>query len=191
MYKSERISYSTGNNLDDNKIYINLSIIDHKERFNTRVRFLLNTGYSSILLNANKLGIKLTEQEFRKKYNEEPIKRGELNKNSQITLYRFYVDELKLGRFIIRKFPVYITFNNSINLPILGNSLLRLFDVNIKYSMKYIKFTETKQYKDFTSGKLYCYDIDNNDDSYISIDNRGNSHSGFIIDLIDKLFDIL
>lgn len=192
MYKTDKIAYTNGDITKDNdRIYIHAVITDHKEKYRTKVRFLFDTGATGISVNANKLGIKLTEQEFVKKYKAKPINRIGTSGNTGIVYYRYIIDELKIGKFILKEFPIFITFNPNISMPLLGMSLIKLFTIRISPVNNVIILSENEDYQEYTSGLKSCKYIDSLEyDAFIS-NNKRISFGNKVYDIIDQIVQIL
>lgn len=137
-------SYYYGNDYADSfKIYLPLIITDRNRV--SRLQGVIDTGAGTFTTTAKSLGIYETEQEFTNKYNLKPIMHRGIHNAAIVRYYRYIVDEIQLGEFKLKNFPIHITFNDNVTVTLVGMSFLRLFNLEIRPDYKTISFEVTEE----------------------------------------------
>ena len=143
----QEFSYYYGNDYNDAyriNLPFNVSVGNNKY---VNIQGIIDTGASAFTSTAYALGIQLSEQEFVNKYKLKPIARTGINSSAPVIYYRYIVDEIRLGKFNFRNFPVYITFNKRVTVTLVGMSFLRLINISIKPEYKTILFEANEELK--------------------------------------------
>lgn len=173
-------------------ISIPVILWDRDIHLNTQLRrwFKVDTGASSTILPAKSLGIKLTEQEYKEKYNATPKAHVGIAKNVKIMYYTHYVDKMCIGKIKLTHVPVEITFNSNGRSKLLGMNILGLFDISISSMYKLITFTETLELAEYTHNNKPIGDpLNLCRDKYINLeqlDDGSSTHQELINSLLKE-----
>ena len=147
----------------------------------------IDTGASDFVLNAKLLGLNMSEAEFIDTFDIEPVNRVGIDRKSKIKYYRYIVDELRLGNIVLRKFPVFITFEDRASAMLVGMSFLRLFNLSIYPMYKLISFEETEVLRDRLINNRTFEDIDRvSIETYIDFDVEKDSEAEYVRRLLTE-----
>ena len=129
--------------------------IDTKKKVVAR-NFKFDTGASITCLPALDLGIEITEEEFKRRFNFTlEVKCTGIDKDSDtVTYYLIQVENFVIYNIDLGSVPIYITFDSRAPKRLLGMDLIKLLNIDFNMDTGFITLSKSQRLIEFSKRKL-------------------------------------